>query len=277
MTDWQLILEFVQTLTTRVGEKLLNDFSHLQVQAYQKQDGSLVTASDRWADEQIKSALLQQFPSYGVLSEESDRILPNTEWCWIVDPLDGTTNFARGIPIWGISLGLLHRGMPIFGYIHFPPLQQSFYGWFSSDPDMHTPPNSAFLNGKPIFVDKFSGQDSFGSNHFFSSCSRSLEAMATVQFPCKLRMLGAATYNLLTVATGATVGAVEATPKIWDIAAVWAIAQAAGTLWLPLESRPIFPLEAGQDYASRSFPTLILSHADLMPNFRPLVEPLFRL
>jgi myo-inositol-1(or 4)-monophosphatase len=87
-------------------------------------------------------------------------------------------------------------------------------------------------------------------------------------------MLGVATYNLLTVAAGATLGGVEATPKIWDIAAVWTIVQAAGAVWHHLESQPIFPLEVGRDYSRRSFPTLVVSRSNLIPIFEPLVRHL---
>jgi len=91
-------------------------------------------------------------------------------------------------------------------------------------------------------------------------------------FPCKIRMLGVATYNLLTVAMGATLGGVEATPKIWDIAAVWAIAQAAGAAWTPLEPDPIFPLTVGKDYSQRAYPTLVTSQLALVPVFLPRVQ-----
>ncbi len=85
-------------------------------------------------------------------------------------------------------------------------------------------------------------------------------------------MLGVATYNVLTVAAGSVLAGVEATPKIWDIAAVWAIVQAAGAVWIPLQTEPLFPLSPGQDYGDRPFPTLVVSHADLIPAFLPLVQ-----
>ena len=127
MNNWQNILTFIQELTKYVGDRLLADFEQTRV-AITKDDGSLVTKSDRWADAYIKAALEKEFPDFGVLTEESTQVLPNCEWAWVVDPLDGTTNFARGIPIWGISLGLLHHGTPIFGYVAFPPLHQRLYG-----------------------------------------------------------------------------------------------------------------------------------------------------
>jgi myo-inositol-1(or 4)-monophosphatase len=91
-------------------------------------------------------------------------------------------------------------------------------------------------------------------------------------FPCKIRMLGVASYNFLTVAAGTVLGGVEATPKIWDIAGAWVIVQAAGGAWVALDSQPIFPLKVGQDYGKRSLPTLVVSHPELVPVFQPLVQ-----
>lgn len=258
------IKAFSEALTHQVGTQLLKDFG--QVQAAEKADGSLVTQSDRWADEQIRNAIIQKFPKHGVLSEEAEHHFPDREWCWIIDPLDGTTNFARGLPLWGISIALLYQGTPVFGYVHLPPLNQSFHGYWRGESGLELP-SGAFLNDKPIHA----SQEALTRNHFFNLCARSTSVLKN-PFPAKIRMLGVATYNLLTVAAGATMGGVEATPKIWDIAAVWAIVQAAGAVWYPLESTPIFPLEVGKDYSMRSFPTLVVSRADLVPVFEPLVR-----
>jgi myo-inositol-1(or 4)-monophosphatase len=269
MTDfWDQILELAQAVTGQVGQRLQQDFG--QVQADQKADGSLVTQSDQWADRTLRAAIASQYPHHGILSEEGEHTFPGTDWCWIIDPLDGTTNFTRGIPIWGISLGLLYQGTPVFGYVDFPPLQQTFHGfWQARDSlwDGKTErPNGAFLNQRPIHT----RPDQPGSNQFFSLCARSTSVLQN-PFPCKIRMLGSASYNFLTVAAGATLGGVEATPKIWDIAAAWAIVQAAGGSWLALDAKPIFPLEVGQNYGDRPYPTLVASQPDLIDYFQPLV------
>jgi myo-inositol-1(or 4)-monophosphatase len=85
-------------------------------------------------------------------------------------------------------------------------------------------------------------------------------------------MIGVASYNGLLVAAGAALGGVEATPKIWDIAAIWPIVQAAGGVFLSLESEPVFPLKVGKDYGDRSFPCLIAARPELVSVFKPLVE-----
>jgi myo-inositol-1(or 4)-monophosphatase len=275
--NWHGWLDFADRLAQKVGKQLLIEFGNAR--AEQKADGSLVTNADRWADQQIKTAINQEYPNHGVLTEESALIFPDRDWCWVIDPIDGTTNFWHGIPIWAISLGLLYRGVPVFGYVHIPTLGQSFHGWFSTPelmPELaiEVPNSAAFLNGQPIAIEHQLPADTAINNYFLSSCSRSLEAMGTVKFPCKLRMLGVATYNLLTVATGATMAAVEATPKIWDIAAVWVILQAAGAQWISLQAEQIFPLQPNQNYGDRSFPSLVVGQKNFLPTFLKLTEPL---
>ncbi|MGH1395965.1 MAG: inositol monophosphatase family protein [Trichormus sp.] len=260
---WTTVLDFAQTTTTRVGKRLMEDYG--QVQALQKADGSLVTQADQWADQEIRDAIASTFSGYGILSEEGERVFPGTDWCWVIDPLDGTTNFTRGIPIWSISLALLYQGTPIFGYVYVPPLNQAFHGFWAGSSGLTTP-SGAFLNHHPIHT----SIDAPSSNHFFNLCSRSL-AVVQNGFPCKIRMLGVASYNFLTVATGAVLGGVEATPKVWDIAGAWVIVQAAGGSWISLNSEP-FPLVSGEDYSDRSFPTLVVSRSELVPFFTPFTQ-----
>lgn len=257
---WTSVVTFSHTVTQQVGERLLTEFG--TAPATSKADGSLVTQSDQWADQFLRQAIAAAFPEHGALSEEAEHILPSQAWCWIIDPIDGTTNFARGIPIWGISLGLLYQGIPVFGCVHIPPLQQTFHGFWSAPNHQ----DGAFCNQASIQT----RPDAPASNQFFSLCARSLTILQN-PFPCKIRMLGSASYNLLTVAQGITVGAVEATPKIWDIAGVWPILQAAGGAWVPLSEEPIFPLVVGRDYSQVSYPTLAVSQAQWVEQFTPLV------
>lgn len=268
MTDfWGQILDFAQTSTQELGQQLLLDFG--QARASEKEDGSLVTASDEWMDRQLHQRIQATFPDHGFLSEESEHIFPNTDWCWIIDPIDGTTNFARGIPLWGTCLGLLYRGIPVFGYVHLPPIQQSFHGyWGEGLPESLQIPFGAYLNGQRIHTNP---ADS-GPNQLFNFCSRSVD-LITPDFPCKVRMLGGAAYNMLSVASGTFLGAVEGTPKIWDIAAVWAIVKAAGGVWLPLDDdQSPFPVIPGTDYGHRAYRTLVLSREALVPLFKPLMQ-----
>ncbi len=260
------IFEFCQSLTTRLGEKLLLDYGHIS--ATKKADGSLVTAADQWADGEIRRSITTTFPSHGVLSEEGEHTFPDREWCWIIDPIDGTTNFTRGLPMWGISLGLLYQGTPVFGYVYFPPLSQSFHG-FSPEFPGDDIPVGAYLNNNPIHT----SPDAPSPSHFLNICARSLSILQNpLKVPCKIRMLGVTTYDFLAVASGAALAGIEATPKVWDIAAVWVILKAAGGTWVSLQINPVFPLQIGKNYGSLSFPTLVASSPEVADKFLPSVD-----
>lgn len=261
---WAEVLDVCQITTGEIGRQLMADFGKLK--ASQKSDGSLVTSADRWADKQITQAINHNFASHGVLSEETQHTLTDTDWCWVIDPIDGTTNFTRGLPIWAISLGLLYRGVPVFGYVYVPPLHHAFYGYWYGNTGL-TGPQGAFLNGEPIHT----SLDAPSRSQLFNLCARSTEVLKK-PFPCKIRMIGVASYNLLLVAAGATVGGVEATPKIWDIAAAYPIVKAAGGEFVLLESEAQFPLQAGKNYRDCSFPSLAVNQAQFVSTFKPLVR-----
>ena len=263
MEFWTQVLAVASTTAHRVGAQLLLDFGH--VQGLEKADGSLVTQSDEWADREIRSSIAAAFPDHAILSEENEHGFTAAQWTWIIDPLDGTTNFTRGIPLWGVSIGLVYAGEPVFGYVYFPPVAQAFHGYWAGNTGLDLP-TGAYLNGRQIYV----SQDLPSSNHFFSLCARSLQIWQP-GFPCKIRMLGVATYNFLAVASGASLGGVEATPKIWDLAAVWAILHAAGGTWRSLRAEPTFPAVVGRDYGSYAMPSLIVNNSEFADLLLPLM------
>jgi len=176
-TFWSQVLDFCYQATEQVGDRLVADFGKLQ--ATNKADGTLVTAADRWSDGELRSLIARTFQDHGVLTEETTHIFPDQEWSWVVDPIDGTTNFTRGIPIWGISLGLLYRGTPVFGFVYLPCLKQSYYGYWYGETGL-TGPEGAYCNGQPIHT-----SDDFPSkNHLFNLCARSTGVLKT-PFPAK--------------------------------------------------------------------------------------------
>lgn len=273
VNSWLQVVEFCQALTARVGTQLLREFS--QVQQEQKADGSLVTTGDRWANQELTTAIQQTFPDHGILSEEGNHIFPVTDWVWIIDPIDGTTNFAHGLPIWCVALALCYKGYPVFGYVAVPPLRQDFYGFWQAP----NHPNGAFLNGQQIQTTSAAP----GPQEFLSLCARSTAVISQANLshlgpiPAKIRMLGSASYNFLTVAAGYMLGAVERTPQIWDIAPAWPIVKAANGVVIGLDQVQIFPLTPGQSLQNQPHPTLMAANPELGHYFLPwlncLVNP----
>ncbi|MGK7955560.1 MAG: inositol monophosphatase family protein [Crocosphaera sp.] len=264
---WSEVLNFCERTTHAIADTLMEKAGNVSPTA--KEDGSLVTSADRWADQTIREAIASEFPNHGVLTEETSHIFPEQDWCWIVDPIDGTTNFTRGVPIWAISLGLVYRGTPVFGFVYLPPLKQSFYGYWYGETGL-SGPTGAYCNGKPIAT----SEDTPSKSHLFNLCARSTKILQN-PFPCKIRMIGVASYNLLLVASGAAVGGVEATPKVWDIAAVWVIVQAAGGAFIFLKDPSLFPLTIGKNYGKKSIPSLVVNQSKFVSLFKPLVNCIF--
>ena len=80
----------------------------------------VVTEADIECDRLIRGRLLKDFPDFDLLTEEEGALRQGSDYCWIVDPIDGTINYAHGIPLWGVSVGLSHKGKMLCGAIYLP-------------------------------------------------------------------------------------------------------------------------------------------------------------
>ncbi len=250
-------------LLDTVGERQRRDFGHMAAQAEAKADGSLITSCDRWSDQTLVSGLDALYPGEGVLSEEGRQEVPPSSAFWVVDPLDGTTNFAAGIPYWAISLARFEAGRPVLAVLDVPPLRQRIValrgqGAWRNGKRLHPPGDQARLAGCA------------------SLCSRSigvLQKLPDQRFPGKIRLLGVASLNLVSVAMGQTVAALEATPKIWDLAAAWLVLTElqCPLCWLV---RSPEHLVAGEDHATTDFPVLAASSPAALRTFMPWADAL---
>ena len=117
-------LSELDSLFELVSQRQIKDFGNIS--ASNKADGSLVTSCDLWSDNTIVDGIASIAPNEGVLSEEGCKSIPNTKAYWIVDPLDGTTNFAAGIPYWSISVARFVEGIPQSSFLIIPTLKKKF-------------------------------------------------------------------------------------------------------------------------------------------------------
>jgi myo-inositol-1(or 4)-monophosphatase len=251
MDDTGLIneaLAVTQELADQVRLQLLEAFDGVRA-ATLKGDGSLVTQTDLEADRIIGEVLRSHFPGHEIVSEELDTVYEGARWCWVVDPLDGTTNFVQGVPIWAISIALLHRGQPVMGLVDVPPLGLRYHA---------VKGEGAFENGKPIHVrsDVVRWENPARlQNELFAVCTRTVRDYR-LPHPLKPRVLGVAAYNFCLVANGTALAAMEAMPKIWDMAAGWLLVHEAGGVVHQLAGASVFPLKPGRDYARVKHPYL---------------------
>lgn len=94
-----------------------------------KADGSPVTEADRAAEQAIRETLRAAHPEWGILGEEFGEEGPGDGPAWVVDPIDGTIAFSRGIPLFGTIIALLEEGVPVLGLIDLPMLRERYVGW----------------------------------------------------------------------------------------------------------------------------------------------------
>ena len=101
----------------RQAGALLAKYSERRVEIEYKGEFNLVTAADRAAEALIVEQLRNRFPSHSIVAEEGTGIDQGSEYVWHVDPLDGTTNFAHGVPFFAVSMGLWRGGKPVAGAV----------------------------------------------------------------------------------------------------------------------------------------------------------------
>lgn len=118
------ITEFAESLGRAAGAITLRYFGEV-VDAERKPDGTPVTIADREAESLLRRRIRERFPDHGILGEEFGEDLPEASTRWILDPIDGTKSFMRGVPLYGVLIGVERDGEPLVGVAHFPALQET--------------------------------------------------------------------------------------------------------------------------------------------------------
>lgn len=256
------LLRFTSDLALQTGELLLNYFNKNGSSVRLKPDNSVVTEADFVADRFINNAIRTTFPNDRLISEELiTHLAENTdEIVWIVDPLDGTTNFSLGLHTWGVSIARTKGGQPQIGALYFPLLDELYTVQVGK---------GAFLNGEPI---KVKPPDPEQPAAFFACCGRT-HRLYNINVPYKPRILGSAAYGFCAVARGAAVLGFEATPKLWDLAAAWLLVSEAGGVVDTYDGSQPFPLQNGLDYRAVTYPTLSAATPELLDRAQEWIQP----
>lgn len=213
----------------KAGRSLVKDFQEVEnLQVSAKSAGDFVSRADIAAEKIIKEELSEARPTYGWLGEESDPVAgQDPTRRWIVDPLDGTTNFLHGLPHWAVSIALEHKGQIVAGVVFDASKDELFVAekgkgaWMNDRrirvSDRHRMIESIYATGLP-----FAGRSDLPAT--LSDLAQVLPACAGV------RRWGAASLDLAYVAAGRYDGFWERSLNIWDIAAGLILAREAGAL-----------------------------------------------
>ena len=212
----------------KAGRSLVKDFREVEnLQVSVKGPGDFVTKADREAERLIKEDLMGGRPTYGWLGEETggDRGEDPTRR-WIVDPLDGTTNFLHGMPHWSISIALEHKGEIVSGVVYDPAKDEMFWAekgagcWLNDNKRMR-------VSGRKVMSEAvFATGVPFGAKATLPQMMQDLSRLMPV---CAgLRRWGSAALDLAYVAAGRFDGYWERELQAWDIAAGVLLVREAG-------------------------------------------------
>ncbi len=243
----------------KAARRLVRDFGEVeQLQVSVKGVGDFVSAADRKAEETIRAELMEARPNYGWLGEESEPVAgrdPTRRW--IVDPLDGTSNFLHGLPHWAVSIALEHKGEITAGVIYDPVKDEMFTAekgagaWLN---DRRIRVSARREMREMLFATGLPWTSGEGIRASLGEIGRVLPRSAGV------RRFGAASLDLAYVAAGRYDGFWERGLSAWDIAAGICLVREAGGFTGSLTAGDV--LETGE---------IVAANAEIFESFRKLL------
>lgn len=241
----QIDIEEVRAWAVAAGEIARRSFNN--VVGRRKADRSLVTAADEEIERVLVGQIRARYPHHGIIGEEQARQAGDGEYLWAIDPLDGTAAFLAGLPIWGVSIGLLRNEQPYLGVLYLPLLDDCYWA---------DPAGGARYNGLPIHVI----DDPTWDSESWLAVPSNIHRRFHLSFPGKVRSTGSTAAGIAYVARGSATAALVGLCSIWDIAAVMAILRGAGGDAWYLDGRPL-DIKAYLDGRSIREPAIFASPA----------------
>ncbi len=229
LAEAQQALEFAQLLATQGGEYAMKKINELKTIDF-KAERDVVTEVDHYLDALFSTEIQRQFPHHNLISEELPDRSKGSDWTWIIDPLDGTVNYSRGIPVWGISLGLCYQGRPVMGCIFLPASREMCTAILGQ---------GTRINGQPVKVSAISnppqaivanGDFNVGPEEGIPQLNQRVKESLAQQAERyqRAKCYGAAVWEAVMVASGRFEAYAMQISHPWDICAAAIIVEEAG-------------------------------------------------
>ena len=251
------LLAFAVRLSEKAGVITLKYFPRpgsMNLTVDHKADDSPVTVADRETEEFMRTEITKQFPDHGLFGEEFGEEKPDAETRWIIDPIDGTKSFIRGVPLYGVLIGLEHRGECVLGVVHHPALGETLKGAKGL---------GAFWNETPARVSQVSDP----KRAMFLTTDAAVLHQINRGFSdalcreVKLLRTWGDCYGHTLVATGRAEAMFDALMSPWDCAALKPIIEEAGGTWTDFKGNSTI-------YGEDAFST----NRDLLPFIQNLLD-----
>lgn len=220
------LIEGMLDCARKAGEIAMRYFRSRDIDVANKlNDSDIVTVADKECDAFIRNYIESGYPTHAILTEESGETSGTAEWRWVVDPIDGTTNFFAGIPFWGISIGVEHHGETVAGVFFMPATGEMFHAEKGK---------GAWMNGNQIHVAEESRLSRAVVSTGFpvdkdTNPDNNLDNLAAVMPKVRdIRRLGSAACDMCYVAAGFLNAYWELNLHEWDVNAATLIVHEAG-------------------------------------------------
>ena len=245
MTEIENFLSVAERLAKKTGDLCLELQGHLGDIKY-KSAKDVVTVADVSSEKLIVDGLREAFPTHSIRTEEAGVVEgSDPRYRWIIDPVDGTVNFSRGIPLWGISIALHFEGKPLVAVVNLPKLGEMYTA---------TKGGGAFMNGKPIHVSRednpvhaivSNGDFNVGDVAKINAQNSRNFARESETFE-RVKCLGSAVIEGCFTACGRIDCFVMTMSYPWDIAAISLIVEEAGGKATHIDGSPMLFVDAEQ-------------------------------
>jgi myo-inositol-1(or 4)-monophosphatase len=226
MIDLAIALEQVTKLAVSVGKMQQENLDKPRLEVNTKSSRiDLVTEIDRQSEQTIIKFIQELYPSHAILAEESGRHSAESDYLWIIDPLDGTTNYAQGLPIFCVSIALQYRGETVLGVVYCPVVSQLFTAVRGQ---------GAYLNSQRLQVSaKTELVESVLATGFpydiATNPANNIACFGRIVLKARaVRRIGSAAYDIACVAAGKFDGYWELKLSPWDAAAAMLMVEEAG-------------------------------------------------
>ncbi|KRB34163.1 inositol monophosphatase [Mesorhizobium sp. Root695] len=228
--DHDARMQFAIDLARRAGDlglRYFRDLENLTIESKGHQD--LVSDGDREVELFIRAAIAADYPQDGIVGEEHASVVGSTGYVWVIDPIDGTANFVRGIPAWCVVIACAWDGEAVVGVIHEPSTGETFHGRLGG---------GAFVNGRPIRTSAATSIEEGSIGTGFSNRADTENVAVLIR---KLLADGGVFFRnasgalmLAYVAAGRLLGYVEEHMNAWDcLAGMLLVEEAGGTVVKP--------------------------------------------
>lgn len=197
----------------------------------------VLTETDIEVGKRLVAAVKDQFPEHNIIDEEAGVIDNHSNFTWVIDPIDGTSNFASGVPTYGIMIGLLEDDRPVAGGIALPSLGDLFLG--ATDTPANRNGDTIHVTDAPSLLGTLVAYGLDGNQSEPEHTHREAEFIGRLVLAIRNLRTSNSCFDTALVAAGAYGGFLNQTSKIWDNVAQQAIIEAAGGRYTDFWGRPM--------------------------------------